>query len=156
MDMLNLTNNSNNKQSGFTLLEVLVALVIFAFSMISMGRLMISATESNRDARRVTAATVLTMDKLEELRLAARSTTDYGNLASSTAIEFINEEGVVSSPNDVVANAFYERTWTVTPDTPEVDSSTISVQVQWFGSPDLQGNRVKQTVSLNTVVAQPN
>ena len=56
-----------NREDGFTLMEVLIAMVIFAVGMLAVATMMITATDSNGNARRLTEANSAAMDKLENL-----------------------------------------------------------------------------------------
>ena len=116
--------NSIHGQRAFTLLEVLVSLVIFAFVMVGLGRLMISTVETNRDARRITAATNLAMDQVERMRAASLTFAGYNAIASSNDGPF-TEEGVVDK------NGIYSRRWAIARDTPEIGSTRVAIQVTW-------------------------
>jgi len=73
------------ERRGFSLLEALIALLILAFSMLGLSFVMLSTIETNRDARRVTAAFNLALDQLEVLRgqrqqwAADRKRCQFGN-----------------------------------------------------------------------------
>ena len=57
----------NNK--GFTLIEVLIGIVIFAIGILAVATLQASSTKSNSSARRITEATALAESKIEDLML---------------------------------------------------------------------------------------
>lgn len=59
-------NSLNSK--GFTLIEVLIALVILAVSLLALAALMTTTTKNNAFGGRLTEAATLAQDKLEELR----------------------------------------------------------------------------------------
>lgn len=61
-------NSSKSSESGFSLIEVLVALGILATALVSLAQLFAASTASNLGARSTTYATVLAEQKLEELR----------------------------------------------------------------------------------------
>jgi len=56
------------KSKGFTLIEVLVALVILAISLLALAGLMNTTTKNNAFGGRLTEAATFAQDKLEELR----------------------------------------------------------------------------------------
>lgn len=53
---------------GFSLTETIVASAILVTGLVSVAQLFIVSTDANRSARRVTAATVLAQQKIEQLR----------------------------------------------------------------------------------------
>ena len=53
---------------GFTLLEVLIALIVFAVGLLGIAGMMIASIRGNTFASRLSAATNLAQDKIEELR----------------------------------------------------------------------------------------
>ena len=116
--------NTIHNQSAFTLLEVLVSLVIFAFVMVGLGRLMISTVETNRDARRITAATNLAMDQVERMRAASLTLAGYNAIANGNDGPF-TEEGIVAK------TGIYSRRWAIARDTPEIGSTRVAIQVTW-------------------------
>ena len=109
--------------SGFSLIEVLVASLIFCVAFTELARLVPLATRSTRQAREQAYALLLATQKLEELRDAA----DAGGLALSAAdawsrsvdgfLEYLGEDGaslgadVGLMPPD---GALYVRRWAVT------------------------------------------
>ena len=61
MDML-------KRQSGFSLLEVMIALVILAVALLALAGLMTTSTAYNASGSRVTEASIIAQDTLEILR----------------------------------------------------------------------------------------
>jgi len=62
---IDLSENFNNR--GFSIIEVIFALSIFAIGILAVLSLSISAVNTNASARRVTDATALVEDRLEKL-----------------------------------------------------------------------------------------
>ena len=62
------TGNVLTRESGFSLIEVLIALVLFAVGALSVGAMQIGSIKGNSFSQEVTQATVLSQEKLEELR----------------------------------------------------------------------------------------
>lgn len=72
-----------NSESGFTLVEVLVAMVILAFGLIAVANLMVVAGSSNSLANHTTAAAAEATEVLERLKAVPFLTlTAGGNLAA--------------------------------------------------------------------------
>ena len=56
------------KSKGFTLLEVLVAMIILSISLLALAGLMVTTTKNNAYGTTITEAATFAQDKLEELR----------------------------------------------------------------------------------------
>jgi len=95
--------------SGFTLVEVLIAIFILAFALLAMAQTQIMAIRGNAFANKTTTAVTLAQDKIEELK----------GLSYSSVINGSDSSGV------------YTRTWTVQNDTPSTDLKTVTVTVSW-------------------------
>lgn len=123
-------------QRGFSLVEALVALTIFAFVMAGLTTLMFSTTGTNSQARRMTAATVLAQAKLEELGASTSSLTTGTYQDSNNPL---TESGTSAG--------IYRRSWQIQAG-PTAGSQAIKVTVNWT---DKQGDHA---VSLPTIVSQ--
>ena len=55
------------KEKGFTLLEVIIAMAILSVGLLAVGYMQITAIDSNSTGNRITEGTTLAQDKLEEL-----------------------------------------------------------------------------------------
>jgi prepilin-type N-terminal cleavage/methylation domain-containing protein len=64
------TTATRSSESGFTLIEALIAIVILAFGMIAITNLMIVSATSNSVAHQSTAATAIASQTLENLKAA--------------------------------------------------------------------------------------
>lgn len=114
-------------QSGFTFIEVLVAISIFTIAILGVAMSTQSVIRANQENYFTTIATNLAQDKMEELKANPAS------LASGGPI------------TDVFSGVTFTRTWTVTPDF-SVDAVTqIDVTVIWTA----YGNR---TITVSSAV----
>jgi prepilin-type N-terminal cleavage/methylation domain-containing protein len=98
------TNTTLSKKNrGFTLIEVMIAMAIFAIGILAVGSMQISNTKNNTTGNITTQATMLARQKLEELKTVSDVTT----LTSGTD---------PNNPIDVDGNTggIYTREWTVT------------------------------------------
>ena len=115
-------------QRGFTLVETLVAVVIFTVALLGIAGLTVVIIRGNTFSNMVTTATVLAQDKLEELRQ-----TDYSALGSGS--------------ETTIRNAIvYTRRWDVTANTPTTSMTTIAVTITW----QVPGKQPRQVV-LQTI-----
>jgi prepilin-type N-terminal cleavage/methylation domain-containing protein len=80
----------NKMRNGFTLLEVLLALLIFAVGIIGIAPLFISAPRYNQSSQAMTEATTLTQSKFEELKAFQYDAIAGGqdNIQGSTGVAF--------------------------------------------------------------------
>jgi type IV pilus assembly protein PilV len=127
--------NNSDKSYGFTLIEVLIALVILSIAFLGLAGLMVQTTKNTSFGGLMTEAATLAQDKLEELR-ATRW--DDVNAFSSAAPEQIQG-----------SNKTYTRTWAVQEGAPSPADTvrTIAVTVTW-------DDRARRTVTLRSVLSR--
>ncbi len=138
----NISNKSMKKiknSNGFTLIEVMIAILILSVGMMAMALLQISAIRGGAFANQMTQAAIDGQDKIEELR-----NTNYSTLAGG--------QDTVVSGNGMT----YTRTWTVTESPPPGTTGpstfkmkTIHLTISWTG-PEGQTHHVE----FSTIVFQ--
>jgi type IV pilus assembly protein PilV len=119
----------NNNNSGFTLMEVLVAMLILTVGLLGMAALITGIINSNKLSNRISTATVLAQDKMEEIKSDGYSNAD-------------NEpRNSLPYPYDK-----YEREVTgLDVESPAANMKTVTVTVYWESS---------KSVSLQTILAE--
>ena len=122
---MGLTTNTIEREpleGGFSLIEVLVAAGILVGSLAALAFVFVFATRANADAQYATYATVLAMQKMEELRAASVP------IQVVDAVDYADMRGTVligqSEPQ-----AVYERRWTIEPLVTAPDALVIVVTV---------------------------
>ena len=105
-----------NNEKGFGLIEILIAITIFAIGMLAVGKMQITAIKGNSFANDLTKATTLAQDRME--KLIGLSYSDTGLDANATA-----------DHNDV--DGRYNISWNITTDHPIDNTKTIRVNVGW-------------------------
>ena len=116
-------------QSGFSLVEVLSSMTVFAIAAAGLATTTVSTTKSNGTSRTTTVASFLIHDKVEELRSMDPAT---------NPADFV--DGTHSDANNPLtalgeANGTYVRTWQVIPNTPAIGLAEVVVTVSW-NTPD--------------------
>ena len=92
-----------NKSQGFSLLEVLVALIILSVSLLALAGLMVTTTKNNSFGNHMTEAATLAQDKLEQLRavrweaIPEGASTDPAPQIGSTGISYVRNWTVVAN-----------------------------------------------------------
>jgi type II secretion system protein I len=109
-------------ETGFTLIEVLMAMAIFAIGILAVGSMQIAAMNGGASARRSTDAATIAQDQIEKIIAG-----DYDALAA---------------PADAVVNGRYSLNWTVAEEDLNADGNNdaknVTVTVTW---PDKGGDR---------------
>jgi prepilin-type N-terminal cleavage/methylation domain-containing protein len=76
------TTHRADGQSGFSLIEAMVATTILAVALVSLADLLVYATRTTMASRDTTRAVILAEQKMEQLKALAWSTKDDGGLVS--------------------------------------------------------------------------
>ncbi len=106
------------KQKGFSLIEVLVALVILSISLLALAGLMVQSTRNSSWGNHLTEAATLAQDRFERFR-AVRPQTDI-------------PEGTNFDQVTAASGITYTRTWTVTTNSPVPPTArTITITITW-------------------------
>ena len=123
------------RDNGFTLIEVLIAIVILSVGLLGMASLTVGVINGNKFSNDLTTATTLAQDKMEDVRRIR--ITGYSNVVAET-------KGVCPSPDDE-----YKREVLVTDDSPATGMKTVIVKVYWGGA-----SKEDHNVELKTILAQ--
>ncbi len=103
--------------AGFTLIEIIVAMAVFAIASLGLAMGVTSVMKSNQRSYLASIATNLAQDKLEELKARPLS---LASCASNCETPKPKTDGVE-----------FTRTWLVSPSTPTTGVTQIDVTVQW-------------------------
>ncbi|MBI5591873.1 MAG: type II secretion system protein [Deltaproteobacteria bacterium] len=108
-------------ENGFSILEILIAISIFAIGLLAVANLLITASSSNRVGNAYSTATMLAQMQTETLKIA-----DFGSPALTA--------GAYADPNNPINErgqngGIFTRTWTIVNNTPF--SQLINVTVAW-------------------------
>lgn len=129
------TTRANVHQGGFTLIEVLVAIVILSIGIMALSTMQTVAIQGNATANRITDSSNWAADRAEQI-----FTMDYGDKVNATTCDNdelydANGDGVAGlddseSPDcGPVTKGNYSIVWNVAEDEPMPDTKTIHVIV---------------------------
>lgn len=105
--------NNTAESKGFTLIEILIALVILSIAFLALAGLMVQTTKNNSFGGRMTEAATFAQDKLEELRASSW-------VAITPGSDKIN--------SDYTRGMDYTRNWNVVTNG---NLRTITVTINW-------------------------
>ena len=123
------------RKEGFTLVEIMVAMIVLSIGLLSFFALNMAIIKSNVFSKAITYATNLAQEKIEQLK-----NTPYANITNQT------ETGIGLN------NAF-TRTTTVQEGVPQANMKTITVTVTWQEMKPFISQK-QHKVILTTAIAQ--
>jgi type IV pilus modification protein PilV len=159
-------------ERGFTLVEVLVAIVLLAVGLLALVGMQTTSTQGNAFGNQLTEATILAQDQMEALRQLNEQylvemgkppgqqngtivsnynayLTDTGNWDTDhfdwTGANHADLNNPVDATGTHVTKGGYMRVWSVADDVPVVKAKTVHVRVTW-------GNG--RQVLLTTIISQ--
>ena len=125
----------SGNRNGFSLIEILVALVILSIALLALAGLMVTTTKNNAAGGHLTEAATFAQDTLERLRVSPLSSIPTGVMIQNSCV---GSTGVT-----------YTGSWTAVPNS----SSTldiITITVNWVDPAKLQPH----SISMRTTVSQ--
>ena len=127
--------NTRKSEKGFTLVEVLVAMVILSVGLLGMASLTVAIIHGNKLSNDLTTATTLAQDQMENIRRLGYSGTPTTDTTTT------------ENYNSISGYAAYKRVTITTVGSPATGMKTVSVKVYW-GASDAHW------VELKTILAQ--
>ena len=121
--------NLSRKSEGFSLIEVLIALIILSVSLLALAGLMATTTKNNSSGSHMTEAATFAQDRLEELR-----TTPWTMITTG------------SDTRQGATGIVYTRSWEVVPNTADT-LRTVAITLSW-------NDRVSHSIRLLSVISQ--
>lgn len=126
-------------EKGFTLIEVIVAIMLLVVALLGMVSVTTMVIKGNSFSKMMTTATTLAKDKMEDF-----NNMRYNALPGGTSPDYATAGGTVQAS---ATGAYYRRSWTLTANSPATNMTKIEVKVEW-PQPSPTHN-----VTLNTIVA---
>jgi type IV pilus assembly protein PilV len=141
----NTMSDFRNCQSGFTLLELLIALTIFAIGLLSIAGMQVTAIQANSSANTLSVTGAVAQKAMEEI-LSQDGTALFFSTAATDAVWDLDLTEAATTLNLDGAGE-YSATYTVTPDTPTNNVTRVIVTVTGSGKAFGGGQR---SVSLTS------
>ncbi len=117
------------KSDGFTLIEILIAIVILSVSLLALAALMATTTQNTSFGGHITEAVTFAQDQLEQLRV-----TQWANIVTGTdTTPPVGSTGIV-----------YTRNWNVVVNG---NVRTVTITISWT-------DRINHTINLISAIAQ--
>ena len=113
---------------GFSTLEVLVGLALFAVVAAGLAVASVGATRANSTSNSISVASALIYDKIEQLR-ALDPSANPADIAPGEHVDAANPMTPLGTPGGQ-----FTRTWVITPNTPRAGLSEAVVTVTWSES----------------------
>jgi len=134
--------NHIEKQQGFTLIEVLIAVTIFTFGLLAVASMQLTSVKGNFAARNISEATTIGQAKVEEFFTFPYAHNDFiSDLDGDGTLELEmdgdeNNNGVVEdddvhTQNVAQSNGFYVYRWIVHDNDVLNNTKTITVDAQY-------------------------
>jgi type IV pilus assembly protein PilV len=118
-------------KEGFTLIEIMIALVVLSIGLIALAGLQMSAMRGNTLSKRMTTAVSIANARIEQIK-----NMPYANIQSE------------SSTQVTESNMTFTRQVTVSNDIPVANTKTVNVIVTW------KNGAKSHTVPISTVITQ--
>lgn len=129
------------KREGFTLNEVLVAIVLIAIGILGFSLQTIGVFRGGNVSGNITMATNLAQDKVEQLKARGSALPNCPTSTTDGCFDGpLNAQGGSAQPG-----AIYSRYWIITPNSPESGLTKIAVTASWTDNTSHQ-------VTLSTLV----
>lgn len=110
-----------NKDDGFTLVEILIAITIFCFAVLGLAIGTVSVIRSNQTSHLRASAVNLAQARLEEFRAMTSTAFSALSCPSSTPC----------SDNATASGVTFTRQWWITNNSPVAGVNRIDVTVNW-------------------------
>src|SRR6266545_515712 len=118
------------QKSGFTLMEVLVAMLLLTIGLLGVANLTIGVIKGTSYSKNVTTATVVAQQQIEQAQ----------------RIGYTNANSLAGTATVSMGGMSFTRTTTVTDSSPAANMKTVTVSAAWT-----TGNN---SVILNTTISQ--
>ena len=133
--MLRTVTDTSDRQSGFTLIEVMVALAIMSIGVLSIGVAQLSALRMSTTSSRLSQAMYLAEEQMETFR-----SMPWGPTFTTAVVDQPDPTNPILPVNG--DSASYNRSWTIQPNQAPHNLTEITVTVNWTNATGSRQNAV--------------
>ena len=123
---------NRDNQRGFSLIEILIAITVFAIGILAVGKMQIAAIKGNSFANDLTEATTLAQDRMEKL-IGLFYTDPLNNDTNGNGkagLDNTNAAADYNDPNNPV-DGRYNIFWNIARNCPISNTKEIRVIISW-------------------------
>ena len=122
-----------SNQKGFSLIEILIAITVFAIGILAVGKMQIAAIKGNSFANDITKATTLAQDRMEELISLSYDDTDSLDDNDTDDKAGLDDTDAAADHKDAnnPVDGRYNIFWNIAPDHPIDNTKEIRVIITW-------------------------
>jgi type IV pilus assembly protein PilV len=125
------SKSSISIEEGFTLVEIMIALLVLSVGLVALAALQTSAIRGNAFSKRMTTAVSIANEKMEQLKNSS-----YANILSESLTQIKQ------------SNTNYSRQVTVINNSPLPNTKTVNVTITWS-----EGSK-SYSVPFTTIISQ--
>jgi type IV pilus assembly protein PilV len=121
-----------SNEKGFTLVEILIAITVFAIGILAVGRMQVTAIKGNYFANDLTKATTLAQDRMEKL-IGLSYIDPLNNDTNANGKAGLDDTSAAADHNDPnnPVDGRYNIFWNIASNCPINNTKNIRVIVSW-------------------------
>lgn len=138
-----------SEQDGFTLIEILIAMVVFAVGVLAVATMQIGSVKGNARARDYSEGTIIGMDRIEQLLTLPWNHPDIRDDNNNGKVGLINGmEEVPQEPDHDENVGRFRVFWNIADNQLAPETKTIALYVAW------QEGDANRTVRMRNIIPQ--
>ncbi|MFO7982955.1 MAG: prepilin-type N-terminal cleavage/methylation domain-containing protein [Desulfuromonadales bacterium] len=126
-------NNHRMRQNGYSLVEVMIGMTIFAIALLGLAKVQLATMLGNQTARDITEATMVAQNKVEALKMEDRAGAAWTDTDDDGIPGLSDEDSDAdASQTDLFLHGKqYDIFWNIAADTPADGNRLLRVIVRW-------------------------
>ncbi|MDR3203234.1 MAG: prepilin-type N-terminal cleavage/methylation domain-containing protein [Deltaproteobacteria bacterium] len=127
----NKVTGPKTRKNGFTLVELIVAVMVISFGCLAIMRFQITAIRSNVVAENMGLAVILAESEMERVKSLSHEELKNEAKAGSTTLKGLDRNGVICLDLNKCPEHIFSRTVSYYPGLPTSLSTQVEVEVKW-------------------------